>query len=76
MNDFNRLMEEFKMNKRQLNTLDNEMFENLFNDTDDNNYEKSLDNDNNIIEYDLNVDLEDFYTGKKKKLNVNTICKK
>jgi hypothetical protein len=39
-------------------SINNEMFENLFNDTDDNNYEKSLDNDNNIIEYDLNVDLD------------------
>jgi hypothetical protein len=40
-------------------SINNEIFENLFNDNTDNNNnnsEKSLANDNNVIEYDFNID--------------------
>ena len=42
-------------------SINNELFENLFNDNynANNNSEKSLANDNNVIEYDFNINIDD-----------------
>ena len=68
-----------------LKSINNEIFENLFNDNHDNrdnrdtNCEKSLANDNNIIEYDFNIDLDideqlEFDNKRNNTLKSNSSC--